>query len=569
MRIKNINNSVEINCKSSRVNIVSIADNHGDVLKMQQLMEGFKELGKDVFEKPLRKGTLNLFAIAGDFFMNPLKKGFMTNPTYTSGDIQYNFLTKLIYTAKLAAKGDESFNTVYVPGNHCFDGGDEWLFKKLKRAQMHTIISNLNLKASPVVKKAMEETDNIVSKKIYSINDDKNERKKNYLMVLGVTIPTMAYYNPEVINGTVFYDDTNKNDVLLEKKELSKTIRILKKDVEDFKKEHSNGAVVVLSHCGNKLSKIFARAIPDINLILNGHDHKDFTTLVGNTLIVSHGQASRFFMGTKLNIEDNGKIVIQSTKYDVEKYEPAARKDRDIQNFINTCIRKDLEPIIKFDDSIEAKELVYNDSLRYSNSPLVNYYTTGIKESALKYYPDLDLVGIPSSTIRNGLKSHEKRTTMNNMDFMKIFDGINEGFSNLELGTIFGRELYKLVMENAINNINSKTRNAVIQWSDLQINMTQIKALKDCLSFEELADYIKIRNPKTGDFEKINFDKDYKVLLSRRYLIKETECIQVPKMIKDKFVSTEHSYDSLFKEYLQSINYDVKFNDIVKEKRIL
>jgi len=569
MRINSVGNTNSITCKASRVNIVSIADNHGDVLKMQQLMKGFQVNRREIFEKATDKSTLNLFAIAGDFFMNPLKKGFFTNPGYTSGDIQYNFLTKLMYVAKLAACSGDNFDTVYTPGNHCFDGGDKWLFKKLVRSPMRTIMSNIDLKLSPTVTEAMEKTDNIVLKQIYHIPDSKNIKKLNQVLVLGVTIPTLTYYNPGVITGTTFYNDSNKNDILLEKKDLRKTIKHLKQDVQLFKKVYQGGTVILLSHCGNKLSKYLAQEIPDINLILNGHDHKDFSTLVGKTLILSHGQASQFFMGTKLNIEDDGNITIQSKKYDVEKYEPDARKDSDIQRFINVCIRKDLEPIIKFNDEIESKDLVYNDTIRYSNSFLANYYTSGIKESALKYFPDLDLVGLPSSTIRNGLKSHERRTTMNNMDFMKIFDGINENFSELSVGTISGKELYDLILENTINNINARTRNAIIQWSDIQIDRTKIKMLKNEPFSKEIMEAVKIRNSQSGKFETINFGKDYKILISKRYLIKDTANIKVPKTIKDKFTTTEHSYDSLFREYLTSVKYDVRFDDKIKENRII
>ena len=43
--------------------------------------------------------------------MNPIKKGFLTNPVFSNGDVQYNFLTKLIYTIKSAAvKTTSGFN---------------------------------------------------------------------------------------------------------------------------------------------------------------------------------------------------------------------------------------------------------------------------------------------------------------------------------------------------------------------------------------------------------------------------------------------------------------------------
>ena len=72
----------------------------------------------------------------------------------------------------------------------------------------------------------------------------------------------------------------------------------------------------------------------------------------------------------------------------------------------------------------------------YNNNLLANYFTTSMKSVALKYYPDLDLLALPSTIVRNGLKSNEKRTTLNNMDFMKIFDGVNENQTELKIGSI-------------------------------------------------------------------------------------------------------------------------------------
>ena len=121
MQVSGIKNNISF--KSAQLNIVSTADNHGDILSMPQMMKAIQMNKRDLFEKASEKSTLNLFAIAGDFFMNPSKKGFLTNPEFSNGDIQYNFLTKMVYTAKTAAGIKNRFDAVYTPGNHCFDGG--------------------------------------------------------------------------------------------------------------------------------------------------------------------------------------------------------------------------------------------------------------------------------------------------------------------------------------------------------------------------------------------------------------------------------------------------------------
>lgn len=569
MKISSVENT---NFKASRVNLLSFADNHGDVLKIPQLVKAVQMHKKDVFEKAAEKSTLNLMAIAGDYFMNPKKKGFLTNPEFCNGDIQYNFLQKLLYTAKACAGRGSFFDAVYTPGNHCFDGGDEWLFDKMARSTITTIISNVNKERSPIANNYIRDPKiNIVSSKEYDIPDSRDPNKINKMLVLGMTIPSMNYYNPGLMEKTEFYDNSNKNDALLEEKDLRKTLRVMKYYIRHFKHKNPNGAVVVLSHMGNKISKIMAKAAPEINLILNGHDHKDFETVVGSTLILSHGQASNFFRASQLTIEDDGSVSIQSRKFDTEKYEPIARKDQKIQATVNINVKEDLIPLVKYEHpGATPEELVLDDSIRYSNNLLANYFTSAIKTVAKDYFQDLDLVALPSTIIRNGLKSNEKRTTMNNMDFMKIFDGVNEDRAKLKIGKISGKQLYDLILENVLNNLKSRTRNALIQWSDIQIDRTLIKSLKDDLDNPKLLNAIKIRNENNEDkFEPIDFNKEYKILISDKYLLKDTENIKVPATIKNNFTQTNFTYEDFFREYMKLINYDIVMTKAAREQRIL
>lgn len=560
-----------ISFKSSQVNIVSMADNHGDLLSMPQMMKAIQMNKKDIFEKASDKSTLNVLAIAGDFFMNPSKKGFLTNPKFSNGDVQYNFLNKMLYTTKTSAGIKNKFIGLYTPGNHCFDGGDEWLFKKLNRSQFTTILTNVDRNHSPLVDQIIRENGNICTELILDIEDSKNSNRTNKVLVLGVTIPSMNYYNPGLLKKTRLYDNSNKNDASLEEWDLRKTIRIIKHSVTDFKQKNPDGAVVVMAHTGNKISKLLAERVPEINLILNGHDHKEFEIIKGNTFILSHGQGSKFMRSVQLKFDDNGKLSeIKSRKYETEKYDKIARKDKKLQGFLNVNVEKDLKPLVYFkDDSGNPEELVLDDSIRYSNNVLANYITSAIKRAIRLDYPDIDAVGIPSTIFRNGLKSNEKRSTFNNLDLMKMFDGVSENLSNVRIGRVNGEELFSLVLENTLNNLKSKTRNAMIQWSDIQVNRTLIKDIQNGNSDLDYKDAIKIRNQKTRTFEPIDFNKEYTILMSDKYLIKNTPNIKVPSRIKDKFEQTPYSYDSLFRKYLELIDYDIKITEKTKENRIL
>ena len=60
------------------------------------LAETIKANKSDIFIKSDEKSTLNIFAIVGDWHINPSKKGFLTDKNLTNGDIQRNFLDKTI-----------------------------------------------------------------------------------------------------------------------------------------------------------------------------------------------------------------------------------------------------------------------------------------------------------------------------------------------------------------------------------------------------------------------------------------------------------------------------------------
>ena len=560
-----------ISFKSAQVNIVSMADNHGDILGMPQVIKAIQMNKKDMFEKSSEPSTLNLFAIAGDFFINPNKKGFLTNPEFSNGDVQYNFLTKMVYTAKMAAGRNNKFDAVYTPGNHCFDGGDEWLLKKFERAPLSVILTNLNKKESPIANKLIREKENVTTYKIYDIPDSKNPEKVNKLLMLGITIPSMNYYNPGLLKKTKFYDNSNKNDALLEERDLRKTIRVIKYYIAQFKQKYPDSVVVAMAHTGNKISSLLAEKIPSIDLILNGHDHKEFEILKGKTLILSHGQNNKFIRSVQIKFDDNGKLSeIRDRKYDTDKYDPIARKDAKLQDFINVNIKKDLVPLVHFKNkSGQTEELVLSDSIRYSNSVLANYITSAIKRAVKTEYPEINVVGIPSTIFRNGLKSNERRSTFNNIDLMKMFDGVSENLSMVRIGKITGEELFNLVLENVQNNLKSKTRNAIIQWSDIQVNRTLVKEINEGKSTKPYTEAIKIRNQHTRKFENINFNREYTVLLSDKYLVKDTANIKCPAKIRDKFKEIPETYDSLLRKYLEMINYDVRITDKTREERIL
>ena len=82
-------------------------------------------------------------------------------------------------------------------------------------------------------------------------------------------------------------------------------------------------------------------------------------------------------------------------------------------------------------------------------------------------------------------------------------------------------------------------------------------------------DCVKIRDSKSGVFEPINLGKEYSILMSDKYLVKDSPHISVPSKIKEKFEKIPETYDSLFRKHLDMTEYEIKITDKLKEERIL
>ena len=269
-----------------------------------------------------------------------------------------------------------------------------------------------------------------------------------------------------------FIGDCNKKDANLLKDDLISTFDAVKTEVDAFKKKNPKGAVVMLSHTGAPISKLIRDHIPQINVILNGHDHKNLTSLKGKTNINSLGKDNEIIKSLNLKFNDDGDLEsIDMNTFFTKTTVKDNLHSNPLQKFLHESFSQDMTPLVSLKD-ITGKpvELDYGDSIRYENSHLANYLTSAIKRSVRNMCDDKDvIVGIQSSIIRGGLKNGS-----NNLDIMKIFDGVSEDLSNVKVGSIKGNELVGLVTENIAANLKAPKRNTIIQWSDLQIDRTEM-----------------------------------------------------------------------------------------------
>lgn len=623
--------------QAARVNILATADNHGNILRLPRVLKTIENNAGEFFPKSESPSTKNFFAIVGDWFINPSKKGFVTHPDLSNGDIQNLALLKTIDSVRMIVKNlaekaqgyagakIPSLETLFVMGNHCLDAGDKFILSVMKKNPMTSVVTNANFEKSPALVEAMKEDKDIVKSAVYSVPDDKNPELLHKILFVSAIIPSMDFYNPGLLKGLEFYDNSNKKDTNLKEADIQGTIKSIKDEVDKFKEANPKGVVVLLSHMGGRLSEIVRENVPQINHILNGHDHKNLQVNVGKTSINSLGKDNEMIKALNLEFDDEGNLIKGSmTPYFTETTLADGLENHPFQLFLNDFFRDDMKPLVSLDEwktdraaddkeqnlskkvteildrmglnswnvqretlmqnkyfkeIIENKameeivkseevdrgmtELSYGNEIRYKNSYLMNYLTSAVKRAVRKNCDsDIFTVALQSSIVRGGLKDNA-----NNLEVMKVFDGVSEDLSNLKIGEVKGFELVGLITENILSNLKAPTRNTIIHWSDVQVNRSLIKEIRDGNSDADYAEAIRVRNKITKAFEPIDLNENYKMVIGEKFLVKDD--IEWPGKIRDRFKSLDKTYDQLFRDYIESVNYELHITPKTKEERIL
>ena len=153
--------------RAGYLNILATADNHGKVMELPKVIKSIENNAGNIFQNAESKSTLNLLSIVGDWFINPSKKGFITNPELSNGDIQKWALIRFIDSIKKILQKqiniftgglNYNFSTVYAMGNHCLDAGTDFILEVMKTCPMKSLITNVDLSKSNKIANAKENT---------------------------------------------------------------------------------------------------------------------------------------------------------------------------------------------------------------------------------------------------------------------------------------------------------------------------------------------------------------------------------------------------------------------------
>lgn len=104
--------------RGARINILATADNHGNIMKMPIWLKTVENNAKDIFARSNEESTKNFFAIVGDWFINPSKRGYLTKTKLSNGELQNLAMLKTISMLRMmvthAAHGAAYFETLFT-----------------------------------------------------------------------------------------------------------------------------------------------------------------------------------------------------------------------------------------------------------------------------------------------------------------------------------------------------------------------------------------------------------------------------------------------------------------------
>lgn len=566
----------------ARVNILAMGDSHGQIESLPAAFDAIEYKKAEIFDTPKEKTTdkpqmpknyLNLFTHAGDYFINPAKRGFIGDPNATAASNQVKLLNSFLTELKKDAPDLEGY---YTLGNHCLDDGDELAVKELSKADVTTLLTNVNLRNSKSITDLSEkDQEKFKEQAILEIPDDKNPNLKHKVLMLGMTTPSVDFYVPNQVKGLDIIDRNAKKDVQLTEKDFTKSYEKLNKTIGDFKKDNPKGAVVLLSHNGNAVADMIVKNVSGIDVIINGHDHKKENHIATNpttghqTLVASMYQNNRKFSSIKLHFDDDGNLdTIKNKDFyteDVEKekkaqaatnpIEAGKKEVNPIQEKLNALLGEDFKPSVFLSGPTNIESLS-TDGIRNSSNLLANFTSDVVKEQYEKHGGEADIVGLQTASIRQNLPVNGWTS---NIKLLNLFCGRTVALGALQKGELKGAEITKFVIENYGDNMKNRNRNPLVQYSGMKVNKGQFDNLlmSGNATMKDYADCLEVKD-KEGKYQKLDLEKTYKVALPEELFVVPN--VKTLMNMKDKFQPTGYNADDLFMEYVKDNDYKISMD---------
>lgn len=566
----NVKNQSRPSFGQADVNIAATSDSHGilgDTYKFYNSLNSSMHWIYPKTKEGEKKSSSNIFAVVGDWFINPAQKGFKSDPEKPAGVFQALFLDK---TIKLIKRKVPDLETLYVPGNHCLEGGDSFLFKLIKNLDMRTIMSNVDLKSSDAIKNLSEEQrEKISTYKIVETPDDKTD-KIHKTLFLGMVCPNMNYYNRGLNDGLNIFDKSAGAEADIKQSDLPETYKALNVIITDFKSKNPDSPVVLMNHAGSKLAKFVVQNVDDIDLILGAHDHKDDIEILHQksgkkTINLMLSENFKKFESVNIHFDDEGKFKIEHAPvYSTTAHNKNVTRN-ELLGLYEKSFKEDNLPLIDINDPLNRRNLSLLN-VRYANNHVANLITDMIMSAVQKDHPQVELLGFNSSAFRQDLPTSLNRSATN-MEMMKMLDGSIDDHSKVLVGELSGEKIRDAVLSNVVENRKNKHRNTIMQWSNLRVNKSSIDYFLQDESSEKNKDnlyrYIQLKN-KDGEYEDLDPKRKYKVALPNKFFFKNKDA-SIRAMEKD-FTQTNKTLNGYLQEFLCSATEDAGFDSNGKRK---
>lgn len=502
-----------VNFGKANMNIVALSDTHGQIDKCAAIQDTYEKNKDEIHPDGNNPSNKNVLAVVGDWFMNPTRKGYLSFKE-TIGDMQGKFLGDMIDRMK---SGLGNLTALYTPGNHCLEGGDSFLFDKTKKCDMTTVMTNVHVENSKSITSLEPEAQKkITSSTVLEVQDDKDPNKIHKMLVLGMVCPNMDYYCNGLINDLDILDRSRKKEVKIEEGDLTETYKQFNEEIAKFKEENPNSPVMLMNHAGQRVVQMLCNHC-DLDLVLNGHDHKDETSefvsaATGKkTLVCSLSENAKLMEAVNVHFDDDGKFSFNSKTL----YVQLQNQDAKFKAQFDRTFAEDTKGIVQITDPAGSDRLKV-DNIRYADNPLEKLVTDTILADIKTTHPDTQLFMMNTSAFRAELQV-DKENPVTNMQLMDLMSGLIEKEAKIRVGEFSGETLAKMVDQNVRENNENKTRNVLMGWSGLQIDRGAIIRLQnaDNQDISEVGKCIKIMN-SDGAWEPLDFGRNYKTAVTQK-----------------------------------------------------
>lgn len=533
--IKN-NNSTNVSFNAAMLNINAFSDTHGELLYANSALEEMRSRKIDIFCKSDDKASANVIAVCGDWFIDGSRKGYITNPKKEVARFQLDIFNEFIRQIKGIASNTM---TLFTPGNHEFDGGVKLLDDVLANLDAEVLFSNLDISSSDGFQKSIS-GNKIINEKIVAVEDDKNPELKHKFLFLGISPVNMPAYQKK-LDGVSLIDAIPKPQRYVTKEDYEKTLEYCKGRISEFKKQNPKGHVILMSHTGVKFADTLARE-SSVDLVFDGHEHKDAIRVVNGTPIVPLSQNFKKIVNAKMKVDDEGNLADIGLK----SFSPLENKTKGpLLKLYRKLFAKDTKNKYSIRTDEENVQQLDIKDVRQGNSFLANFITDTILEELKKKDGSIDFFALNSSSIRHPLNV-SKKPKNSFLDVMSVLSGIKEEEAKILTTELSGHDILYMILDNFLFNKDMPQQNPLIHYSGLIIDRTSmLEKYEQNTDINELAKYVIIT--QTG--KPIDPEQRYKIANVEKYFNKSQN--SRIKEFKDYSEYTGYTLQELFKKHFQ------------------